>query len=72
MRLGTGFEPQPRESYRGVELEIAQWASLEPVQPPAQLAVGPADFPFLAQVRAHNLAVVSRRAARDPGVSLAG
>ena len=62
----AGFEPQPRESYRGAALEIAQWASPAPVQPLAQLVVGPADFPFLAQIRAHDMAVVSQRAERDP------
>lgn len=62
----AGFEQQPRQPYRGVELDVAQWASLAPVRPLAQVAVGPADFPFLAQIRAHNVAVVSERAARDP------
>ncbi len=62
----SGFEPQPRRPYHGLELEIAQWANLAPVQPLAQLAVSPSDFPFLDHVRAHDVDVVTERAARDP------
>jgi hypothetical protein len=61
-----GFEQQPRESYRGVDVEIAQWANLSLVQPLARLAVGPDDFPFLGQMYGHDIAVVNERAARDP------
>jgi hypothetical protein len=62
----AGFEQQPRQSYRGAELDLAQWASLVPVQPLAQVAVRPADFPFLAQIRAHDMAMVNQRAERNP------
>lgn len=62
----AGFEQQPRQSYRGVELDIAQWASLVPIRPLAQVAVSPDDFPFLAQIHAHDMAVVNQRATRDP------
>lgn len=62
----AGFTQQARESYRGVEVEIAQWASLVPVRPLARLAVAPDDFPFLARVRGHDMAVVNQRASRDP------
>jgi len=72
-RLGTiyilpraGFEQQPRESYRGAELDIAQWASLVPVQPLARVAVSPDDFPFLVRIRAHDIALVNQRADRNP------
>jgi hypothetical protein len=47
-------------------LDIAQWASLVPVRPLAHLAVSPADFPFLAQVRGHDMAKVNQRAERNP------
>jgi len=60
------FEPQPRQPYRGLDLDVAQWASPVPVRPLAKLAVGPADFPFLAQIRAHDLGVLRERTARDP------
>jgi hypothetical protein len=62
----AGFEQQPRETYRGAEIAIAQWASLDPVEPLARIAVGPDDFPFLAQIRGHDMDEVSRRAERDP------
>jgi hypothetical protein len=62
----AGFEQQPRGPYQGVELEIAQWASLEPVRPLAQLAVAPEDFPFLAQIRSHEMAVLKARAEKNP------
>lgn len=72
-RVGTiyilpraGFAQQSPASYRGMEVEIAQWASPTPVRPLARLSVGPADFPFLAQIRGHDMAVVSRRAERNP------
>ena len=62
----AGFTQQAPASYRGMTVEIAQWASPNPVRPLARMTVGPADFPFLAQIRGHDMAVVSRRAARDP------
>jgi hypothetical protein len=62
----AGFEHQPREQSRGREVDIAQWASLVPVRPLARLAVTPKDFPFLQQVRAHDMAVVSARSQQDP------
>jgi hypothetical protein len=45
---------------------MAQWASLVSVQPLAQVAVSPADFPFLAQIHAHDMAMVNHRADRNP------
>lgn len=33
---------------------VAEWASFEPVKPLAKLRVGPADFPFVDQVRGHD------------------
>ncbi len=72
-RVGTiyivpraGFTQQSRASYRGMEVEIAQWASPTPVRPLAQMTVSPTDFPFLTQVRGHDMAVVSQRAERNP------
>jgi hypothetical protein len=60
------FEPQPPQSYRGLQLEIAQWASAVPVPTLARLPVEPEDFPFLAQIYGHDPRVVKERAARDP------
>jgi len=62
----AGFESQPLQTLRGITGEIPQWASLEPVRPLARLNVTPADFPFLAQIRGHNHAVLRRRIMRDP------
>lgn len=62
----AGFEQQQRMSDGDMELEIAQWASLTPVRPLAQVAVGPEDFPFLTQIRGHDMARIAERAARDP------
>lgn len=64
----------PRESFRqqtavedhGVQIEIAQWASHEPVRPVAKLAVGPEDFPLLEQVFRHDPEVVLARAKENP------
>ena len=60
------FEQQPRAHFRGIEIEQTQWASRAPVRPLARLAVQPQDFPFLAQIRGHDMAEVERRAAADP------
>jgi hypothetical protein len=60
------FEPQPSEFHRGAEIELAQWASLVPVKPLAKLSVEPEDFPFLAQIRPHDPAVVRERGIADP------
>jgi hypothetical protein len=71
-RVGTihllpraGFTQQLSASYRGMEVEIAQWASPTPARPLARMSVGPADFPFLNQIRGHDMAVVKQRADRD-------
>lgn len=72
-RVGTiyivpraGFTQQPPVAYRGMAVEVTQWASPTPVRPLARMTVSPADFPFLAQIRGHDMAVVNQRAARDP------
>ena len=61
------FEQQARAHYRGVEIDLAQWASLVPVKPLAKLAVGPDDFPFLNQILPHDPAVIRERAKANPG-----
>ncbi len=63
---GATFEPQPRQWYRGLEIEPAQWASLEAVKPLAKLSVGPEDFPFLAQISPHDPVTLRARAQADP------
>jgi hypothetical protein len=47
--------------------ESTQWRSFESVKPLAKITVGPTDFPFLDQIRGHDLAEVTRRAAENPG-----
>ncbi len=60
------FEQQATVHLRGMEIEIAQLASLVPVKPLAKLAVGPEDFPFLSHIYPHDPKVIQERAARDP------
>ncbi|MEO8285327.1 MAG: hypothetical protein ABI670_02700 [Chloroflexota bacterium] len=60
------FEQQPLDDYKGVDAEIAQWASLVPVKPLAKLAIVPDDFPFLSRIRGHNLKEVMERATANP------
>ena len=60
------FEQQAPQLYRGLQLEVAQWASLVPVRVLARLPVEPGDFPFLGQIHAHDPQAVKERAARDP------
>jgi len=63
---GDGFEQQANQFYRGLDIEIAQWASLSPVRPLAKLAVGPEDFPFLAQIHPHDPAILQGMARDNP------
>lgn len=60
------FEQQAMGDYRGVDIEIAQWASLVEVKPLAKITVQPEDFPFLSQIRGHNVALIRERAERNP------
>jgi hypothetical protein len=63
---GDTFEQQRRVRIRGVEIDLAQWASLVPVKPLARLAVRPDDFPFLSHIHPHDPAVIRERARADP------
>lgn len=60
------FEPEPEETWQGLQCAPTQWASPVPVRPMARLTVTPDDFPFLKDVRSHNPRVVSERASQDP------
>jgi hypothetical protein len=62
-----GFEPQPPIAFGDVRAHIAQAASPVPVKPLAKLAVDPADFPFLGQIRGHHDGRLQARIAADPG-----
>lgn len=48
------FTVQPPMAFGSYEVQIAQLASLEPVQPLAKLIIAPEDFPFLMQIRGHD------------------
>lgn len=64
---GATFEHQAnRLDQSGITVESAQWASLVAVKPLAKLTVTPEDFPFLDQMRGHDLAVIQKRAAENP------
>jgi hypothetical protein len=51
---GDDFVLQPPLRFGEYEVRVPQLASLVPVRPLARVAVEPGDFPFLAQVRAHD------------------
>lgn len=51
---GDTFMRQPPLRFGEYEVRVPQLASLVGVKPLARVAVEPADFPFLAQVRAHD------------------
>jgi hypothetical protein len=63
---GDRFEQQPRQQVRGMEIEVAHWASPVPIKPLAKLTVEPEDFPFLAQIHPHDPAVIRERAMANP------
>lgn len=60
------FEQMPPLSVGGQRAHVPQWASLEAVAPLARIAVTPADFPFLADIRGHDDAFILERAKADP------
>jgi hypothetical protein len=62
----ASFEQQGLEKHGHLQTEIAQWASPVNVKPLAKLSVTPQDFPFLAQVRGHNVDRVMERVKSDP------
>ncbi|MEV0165263.1 hypothetical protein [Nonomuraea fuscirosea] len=57
-----GFEHQP--PIRGARQR--QVAKLGPAEPVAKIRVRPEEFPFLNDVRGHDVAVVQARSAADP------
>jgi hypothetical protein len=48
------FHQQRPETRDGETVHIPQWASFEPVVPLCKIAVGPEDFPLLAEMRGHD------------------
>lgn len=48
------FTLQPPMAFGPNQVHVAQLASVVPVQPLAKLAIAPADFPFLMQIRGHD------------------
>jgi hypothetical protein len=60
------FQQDPMRSFGGFEIDVPHWASPMACRPLARLPVSPADFPFLAQVRAHDPQVLWARAQADP------
>ena len=50
----TTFIEQPPMPFGSSQVQIAQLASLSPVQPLARLQVSANDFPFLKQIRGHD------------------
>jgi len=51
---GDTFELQPPLAFGEFEVRIPQLASVVAVRPLARVAVEPADFPFLSQIRGHD------------------
>jgi hypothetical protein len=62
----TGFEQAPSETYQELKIDVEQWASPAEVKPLARLAVRPDDFPFLSQIRGHDMQIIGERARSDP------
>ena len=62
----AGFERQAPLHLGELVVHLPQVASLMPVKPLAKLAISPADFPFLAQIRGHDDQAIAARAAANP------
>lgn len=62
------FEQQPLQKSQssGLVKEVAHWRSFDAVKPLAKISMGPEDFPFLDQVRGHDVAVIQQRVKENP------
>lgn len=56
------FQGEPTKSGRN----SAQWRSAVAVKPLAKISIGPEDFPFLDQIRGHDMETVVRRSEENP------
>jgi hypothetical protein len=63
----ASFEPCPPYTKAGVVYQSQEWASATSVQPYAKVTIEPNDFPFLAQIRGHDVDVIQTRAQANPG-----
>jgi hypothetical protein len=61
-----GFQQEADQSMLGARLSFPHWISSQPAEPLAKLRVGPADFPFLAQVHGHDDEILNRLYKEDP------
>lgn len=60
------FEAEEPHFRNGSVVRTAQVASLVPVRPAAKLLIEPEDFPYLNQIRGHDLDTVVARSSEDP------
>jgi hypothetical protein len=60
------FRQQPVEEFGALRVVADHWASPEPVAPLFRIAVGPEDFPLLAQIRGHDDEMTFARARANP------
>jgi hypothetical protein len=61
-----GFEEQAGDLIQNHRIHTNHWANLQPVRPLAKLKVAPDDFPFLAQVRGQDDALLAERFEANP------
>jgi len=61
------FEQEASQQAQGMEIVFPHWISPLPADPVARLAVGPQDFPFLAQIHGHNDDKLVQLATANPG-----
>lgn len=60
------FEQEPVLKIEGAEILVPHWVGKKPIRPVSRLIVGPADFPFLGQIRGHDDQRLLERARADP------
>jgi hypothetical protein len=60
------FEQEPPQQMLGAEISFPHWVCHQPARPVAKLLVQPQDFPFLANIHAHDDKLLSQLAAADP------
>lgn len=61
-----GFELEPSQDWGNMHIQFPHWIGKQAAAPYARLPVEANDFPFLAEIRGHDDAVLFERAKQDP------
>ncbi len=60
------FQQEGPQTIQGMEIVFPHWIGPDPAEPEGRMRVGPADFPFLAQIHGHDNKKLVECAAANP------